>query len=160
MKLRRATHDEAPTLTSLALRSKQYWGYDDSFIHACREELTVTADTIDRRAVTVCDEDGRILGFSVLGGEPSDTELELEWLFVEPAEIGRGVGRALWNHAVEASAAHGVGSIRIESDPHAEGFYRQMGASRDGSVPSRSVAGRWNPLMRFAVPTSSEASDQ
>ena len=35
--------DEADCLTALCMRSKAHWGYDAAFMHACREELRMTA---------------------------------------------------------------------------------------------------------------------
>ena len=44
----RACGSDAPALTLLALRSKAVWGYDAAFIAACRDELTLTADDLER----------------------------------------------------------------------------------------------------------------
>jgi len=136
-------------LTGLALRSKQHWGYDDAFIDACRAELTLTSETLERAVVTVAEDGPRILGFSVLGGDAP--EVEVEWLFVEPVDIGRGVGRALWDRAVSAATELGAEGIRVESDPHAVCFYERVGAVQIGTVASGSITGRRNPLMRFDV---------
>lgn len=42
LEIRRARPDEADALTDLSMRSKRSNGYDDAFMEACREELTVT----------------------------------------------------------------------------------------------------------------------
>ena len=48
--------------------------------------------------------------------------------------MGTGVGRALFEDAVRRAAALGTEVVGIESDPHAEGFYRRMGARRVGEI--------------------------
>ncbi len=36
-----ANASEAKELTTIALESKQYWGYSSDFIEMCRDELTL-----------------------------------------------------------------------------------------------------------------------
>ena len=71
-----------------------------------------------------------------------------EHMWVRPKEIGSGVGRSLFAHLLEQLHAMGATRLRIASDPHAEGFYRRMGARRVGRVPS-TPAGRYLPLLAF-----------
>jgi GNAT superfamily N-acetyltransferase len=143
MLLRPARADEAGLLSELALESKGYWGYSAEFLAACRDELTVTPG---HRAV-VAERDGRVVGFYALTGEPP--ELDLAMMFVAPAEIGTGVGRALWAHAVDAAARSGAERVTIDAEPHAEAFYLAMGAVRVGEVASGSIPGRTLPRLLF-----------
>jgi N-acetylglutamate synthase-like GNAT family acetyltransferase len=145
--IRPARADEAGLLSDLALRSKAHWGYDADFLEACRAELAVSADYIRRAPVFVLEEDGRVVGF--YGLREQGTELELLYLFVEPAVIGGGHGRRLWEHAVWTAARLGFQKITIESDPYAEAFYLAMGARRVGVVPSSARPGRVLPLLHF-----------
>ncbi len=39
VKLRAARPDEAEALSGLTMRSKAYWGYDEEFLAACRNDL-------------------------------------------------------------------------------------------------------------------------
>jgi N-acetylglutamate synthase-like GNAT family acetyltransferase len=78
-------------------------------------------------------------------------------LFVEPAAIGGGRGKRLWQHAVETARQLGFQEIIIGSDPQAEAFYKAMGARRVGEVASIVRAGRMLPLLRFTLPLSSPA---
>jgi len=73
-------------------------------------------------------------------------------LFVDPTDIGSGVGRALLDDAVRYAARRGWSTLRVESDPGAEGFYVAHGARRVGAVPSGSVPGRELPLLDLPVP--------
>ncbi|MDR3033848.1 MAG: GNAT family N-acetyltransferase [Kitasatospora sp.] len=149
MQVRAGREDEAGTLTELALRSKAYWGYDEAFMAACREELTMLAPEIESRRTAVAERDGRIVGFCTLEGNPPEGVLGM--LFVEPDAMGQGVGRLLYEHV--SGTAHRLGFTRftIDADPYAEPFYLAMGAVRIGGTPSGSIPGRVLPLLE-AVP--------
>ncbi|MEV5323099.1 GNAT family N-acetyltransferase [Nonomuraea fastidiosa] len=143
--VRAARPDEAEPLSELALRSKAYWGYDETFMAACRDELTVPASQVEARRTTVAERDGRVLGFVTVEGDPPEGELGM--LFVEPDAIGHGIGRLLLEHAVTAARRLGFVRLLIEADPHAEPFYLAMGAARIGLAPSGSISGRSLPLL-------------
>lgn len=147
VRIRPARTEEAQQLSELAYRSKAHWGYDDQFLARCRDPLTVSPGNIVEGRVFVLEDQGRVRGFYELTGE--GPEKELTFLFVEPADIGRGYGRALWLHAVRTAKVRGADRILIHSDPHAEAFYRAMGAKRVGEVPSTAIPGRMLPLMCF-----------
>jgi len=147
--IRPAVPAECPALSDLALRSKGYWGYDPSFLEACRDELTVDPADVDRLRVTVAEGDGHILGFYALGGDPP--EGEIWFFFVAPERIGTGIGRTLWRHCLATAARIGLARIRIESDPNARGFYLARGAVEVGETPSQSIPGRSNPLLALDV---------
>jgi GrpB-like predicted nucleotidyltransferase (UPF0157 family)/GNAT superfamily N-acetyltransferase len=134
-------------LSDLALRSKARWGYDAAFLAACRAELTVEPGDVHRLRVTVAEESPEVVGFYALGG--GAPEGELSFFFVEPARIGTGVGRMLWEDCVAMATRIGLSRIRIESDPFAEGFYTAMGAARVGDVQSQSIPDRRLPLLSF-----------
>ncbi|MDX2290823.1 MULTISPECIES: GNAT family N-acetyltransferase [Streptomyces] len=128
MEVREGRADEAETLSALVLRSKASWGYDAAFLAACAPELRIRAEEVAvRRIVVAQDARGGVLGVASLEGEPPTAALGL--LFVEPAAIGRGVGRLLYREVVRRAAELGVGRLVIDADPHAAGFYRAMGAA-------------------------------
>lgn len=143
---RAARADEAAHLTELALRSKAHWGYDDEFLDACRAELTLRPDELAARRIIVAELAGQVLGFYGVEGTPPDGELGHLWL--DPASIGTGIGRRLWEHALRTADAAGFTRLRIEAEPYAEGFYLAMGAERIGETPSGSVPGRVLPLLQ------------
>lgn len=134
--LRAARPEECATLSALALRSKAYWGYDPRFIQACRDELAVSPAGIAAGRVVVLVEAGSPLGFYALDPGERRDEAELSLLFVEPAAIGRGLGRALWDHAVAKARTQGLRRLKILSDPFALGFYRAVGATLSGKIRS------------------------
>ena len=168
--IRAALPEQAADISELAIRSKAHWGYDDAFIEACREELTippgrivalrtqvvVSADGADGAEGTPGDgadvgrlPAGRILGFGTIEGEPPAGELGM--LFVDPDFIGRGVGGALFSHLAATATALGFHRLTIAADPNAEPFYLSKGAVRIGGVPSGSVPGRTLPLLALAL---------
>lgn len=152
VKIRAAKQDEAGLLTELAMRSKAHWGYDATFMARCREELTVTGEKIRlaRYDYRVCVEQDRVVGFHALEWLDND-RASLEALFVEPGDIGKGFGKQLISDAKKRARAHGAGEILIEGDPHADGFYRGVGALKIGRRPSGSIAGRWLPLYSLVT---------
>jgi GNAT superfamily N-acetyltransferase len=148
--IRRARPEEAATLSALALRSKAHWGYDAEFLAACRGDLTLSAEDVASSTVYVCDGVDAPVGFYRLLLQ-DDGVAELDALFVEPAAMGQGVGRSLWQHAVATAATLGCSEMVWQSDPQAVGFYLAMGARRAGESESTVTPGRMLPLMRFRL---------
>ncbi|MBZ0299010.1 MAG: GNAT family N-acetyltransferase [Anaerolineae bacterium] len=151
MVIRRACPDEAPLLSDLALRSKAYWGYSAEFIAACRDDLTLSEAFIRETEVFVSEDSaGKIAGFYALDRK-ADGIADLNDLFVDPASIGGGHGRALFEHAIQLARSQGCREMRIDSDPFAEPFYQKMGAERMGEVESTVFPGRMLPLLRVLL---------
>jgi GNAT superfamily N-acetyltransferase len=146
VRLRAARPDEAEALTALALRSKAHWGYPADFLEACRDELTVTPAACGEVVVA---EAGAVLGFAQLAG--AGERVELVALFVEPAAIGTGVGRVLFDDACARTRARGAVVLWWDADPHAEEIYRRLGGVTVGRAPSGSVPGRTLPRMELAL---------
>jgi GNAT superfamily N-acetyltransferase len=151
--IRPARSDEGPALTELALRAKSHWGYDAAFLESARAELTIDAETIRSSRMFVLERERRVVGFHGLVGEPPRGRLE--WMFLEPDAIGHGLGRVLWNDALERAREAGFAELEIESDRFAESFYLAMGAVRIGATPSP-VDGADLPLLRIELHHPSE----
>ncbi|MBA0053400.1 GNAT family N-acetyltransferase [Streptomyces sp. AJS327] len=147
--LRAARPEEAGELTELALRSKGHWGYDADFLAACRAELTLLPGEVTSRRTTVLEEGGRVLGFTTLEGEPPEGVLGM--MFLEPAAIGRGLGRVLFTATADEARRLGFRRLEVDADPGAEPFYRAMGAERTGSAPSGSIPGRVLPHLSLTL---------
>ncbi len=136
--------DDCAALNALILRSKAHWGYDDAFMEAVREDLAVTPADLRRDACAMV-----VKGDAVAGVVQVSTDGEkacLERLFIDPAAIGTGAGRALFDWAAERARDAGCRQMDIDSDPQAAGFYERMGARHAGSVPSGSIPGRALPF--------------
>ena len=147
--IRRAGVEDDATLSDLALRSKAHWGYDADFLEACRAELTLSPAYLAEQQVYVVEENERVIGFYSLRAEEGG--VALDHLFIEPKIIGRGYGKSLWQHAVRIAASLGYSHLTIESEPHAEPFYRAMGATRFASVPSSVMPGRSLSMLRYEL---------
>jgi predicted N-acetyltransferase YhbS len=94
------------------------------------EAITVAAEDMDQATVVVCEDGGFLCGFYMLRGAPP--EIEMSRLMVDPLTFGTGLGRRLWNHAVETAAQMGAEAMTLDADPNAEAFYLRMGAETVG----------------------------
>ena len=79
-------------------------------------------------------------------------------LGMAPEAIGRGIGRALWRHAVALARQLGETLLLVVSDPHAAGFYARMGAEPAGSRASEIDPTRLLPIYRLRLDRSPEAA--
>jgi len=130
--IRPAAETEASVLTKVALDAKRYWGYPEHWIKHLESDLTISSDFILDNHVYVAEEDGQIQGFYAL--IVSGDRAELDHMWVAPACIGTGVGKALFLDAMERAAALKVLAVEISADPNAAGFYRRMGATDVGET--------------------------
>lgn len=148
--IRPARASEAGTLSDLALRSKSTWGYSDSFLEACRDELSYTREQITSSTFrfAVADVNGECAGFYALSRLPR-RGVELEALFVEPVQMRKGLGRALLSHAIRTASRIGAATLMIQSDPHAESFYRAAGGILIGWRKSESFDDRYLPVLQI-----------
>jgi GNAT superfamily N-acetyltransferase len=145
--IRRAEDRDRAELARLAFRSKAYWGYDAAFMEGVREQLTPSESYLAEGRVFLAEApDGAILGF--YGFLYEDEKLWLYDMFITPEAIRTGIGRMLWNHALDLARATSEPAFFIESDPNAEDFYLKMGAVRDGQRIAAG-SGRILPVMRY-----------
>ena len=96
----------------------------------------------------VAEIDGRMAGF--YGFEPLPDGVGLDYMFVEPEFIGRGVGRALMDHAVALARELG----------HATLHHRRRSPCRRLLSPPGRAAGRLPGLRRRARPATAGAADR
>jgi GNAT superfamily N-acetyltransferase len=148
---RRAQGRDAQVLSAIAFAAKQHWGYPAEWMDQWRGELRLTSEYINAQPVYVAKQAGKIVGFFGLKLGADGQYLEHIWL--RPACIGKGLGRALFVEAVgQARMAH-VTELRIKSDPHAELFYLKMGAVRVG-LESYELLGKIHrevPLLTYSI---------
>lgn len=147
MILRAPKPSECAFLSDLCLRSKAHWGYDAAFLAACREELSLTEESLRNSRIVVGEIDGEISGLTQL--DPTVPVGALEKLFVAPEFIGQGVGRLLFDWVVTTARDEGGTSFTIDGDPNSVAFYLKMGAIQTGSTPSGSIKGRMLPQFRY-----------
>ena len=144
--IRKARPQDSEALTAIAYKAKRYWKYPEHWIDEWRDLLTLTPSFIRSHSVYLATEDTVPIGFYTLSGK--GRRLVLEHLWVVPNQIGRGVGRLLFEHARRTALRRKATIIVIESDPNAAGFYDRMGARRTGQTVS-TVAGQPRVLPRF-----------
>ena len=116
---RPADHDR---LRELTFASKAHWGYDHDLVRSWADELDFETD--EER--WVAEADGEIVAWAGLS-PPTEGVAVLDHLWVDPAEMGRGVGTRLFR--VAADRARGLGAERLEwsAEVHAVGFYEMLG---------------------------------
>ena len=149
MQIVRARPEDADALTEIAFAAKRHWGYPESWIQSWREVLTVTPKLVAENPTFSVTENDRPVGFYSLTAEPRP---DLTHLWVLPSAMGRGLGRALFEHAVLQARALGWASFEIEADPNAEAFYLHMGAKRIGTnVSEVEGARRELPLLVYRL---------
>ena len=148
IEIRRAVAADAPVLTRLAHAAKRHWLYPEELILQWKDALTVSEAYLAAQHVYCAVDAGTCVGFYALIGAGAAWELDHMW--VEPDWIGRAVGTRLFEHALLTLRSVGGRTLRIASDPYAEGFYRRMGARRTGDVPS-TPEGRRLPLLEFQL---------
>ena len=130
MEVVRAIREDAESLTRVAFAAKRHWGYPERWILRWTESLSIAPEFVRDNEVYAATDRERIVGFYALVGEAP--QVDLEHLWVLPETMSTGVGRALFDHAMKTAAAAGAAAVKIEADPHAEGFYERMGAHRIG----------------------------
>ena len=156
MRIRRAAAEEAEALTKIAHDAKRHWGYPERWIKHWQQDLTISPEFITSNDVYVAECDRELSGFYALVVRRDKAELEHMW--VAPAHIGQGVGKELFVHAMQTAAGQNVDEVEICSDPHAEGFYRKMGAEKFGEYVSQ-LEGQPRVLPRMKSPVSSTSED-
>lgn len=134
--LRPARADERDHLDDICYRAKAHWGYDDAFMASVRDQIRVSPEAIalGRAWVAV---DARDLAIGVVQVDRLDARTaDLTLMFVDPAGMRTGIGRALFGKALDLARETGARELLIDSDPQAAGFYSAMGAVRIASAPT------------------------
>lgn len=138
-------------LWELAFRSKAYWQYPMAYLEAAREHLKLTALQIGEGWGEIAvDSQNRWLGYYFI--LPKAFECQLEHLWVEPDFIRKGIGQKLLDQAIQSVKRAGfLDTIRVFSDPKAEGFYLKNGFIRVGEKPSKVEGGPSHPELVLKV---------
>jgi ribosomal protein S18 acetylase RimI-like enzyme len=104
------------------------------------DELKRIAASPATRLLVALDEDGTVLGTLTLAvfRIPTGVRAWIEDVVVDEAARGRGIGRALTQHALDLAHAEGARTVELTSRPTraaANGLYTGMGfAVRDTNV--------------------------
>lgn len=130
LNIRIALLAEARILTQIALTAKRHWGYPERWMEIWTPLLTITPEFIASAEVWVAEMNGEPAGFYALIF--SEKRASLEHLWILPSYMGKGFGRALFEHALRGCSENGCDVLEIVSDPNAQGFYERMGAKKVG----------------------------
>jgi len=123
-----ATPDEAGILTTITLASKRHWNYPEEWIQIWLPLLTITPEYILENETWVAFKGEMCAAYYSL--KKDDKSLWLDNLWVLPELMGLGIGKRLFQHALERSRLFGVATLKIEADPNAQNFYEKMGAQK------------------------------
>jgi len=106
----------------------------------------------------VAEDSGRPVGFAVTGkSQDADAEgrtAELYAIYLEPDRMGSGVGRVLFQYAVDDLRERGFRSATLwvlATNERARRFYEIAGWTTDGTVTSERIDCEMRPTMRYRV---------
>ena len=135
-----ADFKDAKTISEVALKSKAYWGYTNEQLESWIDELTITSEYISKNSSYVYKLNENIVGFYIIE-MLNMTTISLEFLFVLPEFIGKGIGHQLISHAIEKARNLKGFVLNTLSDPNAESFYAKYGfktiSHHESSIPDR-----------------------
>ena len=148
--IRRALSDEAGTLTQIAIAAKAHWNYPDLWMQIWTPQLTFTSEYLEKNESWVAVDGNQLTGFYTLLDNYGIAWIDNLWVL--PAYMGKGVGRQLFNHAIEQARQRGFKTLQLEADPNALGFYEKMGMRKVGERQSE-VDGqpRILPIMEMTL---------
>ncbi len=152
--LARIAPDQQSAINALILRSKAHWGYDAAMMDVMARVLRVDMDAAGAgRAIAGWIEDQPV-GVAQVSDPYKDERgraMELDLLFIAPEAIGTGLGRQLYEWAVDQARAAEAQRLDILSDPFARGFYTAMGASYIEERASKMIEGRTLPWLEHRL---------
>jgi GNAT superfamily N-acetyltransferase len=135
--IRFAAPEEGQALDALHRRSSFVWEEDRASLQAHPDALGVPRERIASRGVRVAvGESGALLGFSGVA-DAGGSVCQLEDLFVEPAWMRRGIGRALVEDVATRYAEAGFASIAVVAAPRTFAFYESVGFTVGEPHPTR-----------------------
>lgn len=146
--IRLARPSDALALTDLVLRSKRSNGYDDAFMAACTEELSVTISDIEVGLYWIAARD---IPLGCVCLDPKGESGQISAFFVDPDAKRQGIGQLLWQHVKREAQALGIIRLSLDADPAAVPFYNALGFEVIGETPSGSIPNRMLPLMAIEL---------
>ena len=127
IRIREGTEADFERLREIALEAKAHWGYDRALVEEWARGGDFEPESLRARLVYVAEVDGAPAGWAAL--IPRGEVGWLEDLWVEPAWIGQGLGRALFEHVAAEARRLGARRLEWEAEPNAQGFYEHLGGA-------------------------------
>jgi len=128
--IRRVVPKEADVLTHVALSAKRHWGYPEHWMEIWTPELTFAPEYFEDNESWVAVDNEMPIGFYTLQERNGNAWIENLWVL--PEQMGKGVGKRLFLHAISRSLKLGYKILQLEADPNAVGFYEKMGMHKIG----------------------------
>ena len=147
--VRPALPSERQALEALQLRASSHATRYAEQLRAHPDAIAIPPDQIAAGLVRVADADGQVAGFAVLL-PPAGGACELDGIFVDPGQMGRGIGRLLIDDAVAIARRAGAVAIEVTANPDALGFYERLGFAAGDEVQTR-----FGPALRMRIDLSS-----
>lgn len=168
MRIRPATREDARPIAEVHVASWRH-AYRGLLPDDYLEKLSVDereaqrlawfADPRSSSGVLVAEDDaGRVVGFATFGPSRDDDAPmgtgEVPAIYVDPTEVGKGIGRQLIEET--AAALREAGFIRatlwvLEENESARRFYESVGWTWDGAVSTHDFDCANEPVVRYAV---------
>jgi len=158
VRVRRATVDDAEAIERIRVRGWKT-AYRHVFPRAELDAMQVDAARITSElerprqgyACFVAEDEGRVLGWAVVGPDGSGRRGELHGLYVDPDSWSRGAGRALIRRAEEELAVTWAEAVlwTLEDNPRTRRFYELAGWTVDGTRGSFPRFGVDVPVVRY-----------
>jgi GNAT superfamily N-acetyltransferase len=139
--IRRAQAADEPRMREIAAAAKGHWGYDAERVRSWAGSLELAG----LEEAWVAEEQRGVVAWTAILPGPSVCILEHLW--VDPKLMGRGLGAALFERAVERARELGGNWLQWESEPNATGFYEKLGGVQVGAT-----LGSWGrelPVMQL-----------
>ena len=152
--LTRLEPDQFDAVNAMILRSKAFWGYDADMMAKMETVLRLDPEAARQGRAIAAWQTGAPMGLAQISAPyHSDNGLAvmLDLLFIAPEAIGSGLGKQLYDWALEQARMADAAALHILSDPHARGFYTAMGASFIEDRPSRLIPDRTLPWLEHRL---------
>lgn len=130
MQIVRAASQHANDLTQISISAKRHWEYPEAWIQLWLPSMRITAAYIEEHETWIMMQETQPLAYYSFN--ENEEGFWLDNLWVLPEYMGQGIGKSLFEHALERCRAMGISTLKIEADPNAQSFYERMGAHKVG----------------------------
>ncbi|MCE3269144.1 MAG: hydroxyurea phosphotransferase [Burkholderiales bacterium] len=150
IKIEQVQLNEIGEINKLLYLSKGYWDYDRIFMDKFMKGFSITEDYLKANSVFSCYYNFVLAGFFAFSN--TNDKLELDYFFISPQYIGKGIGKQLWNYCCHiAQEKYNRNYFTLWSDPNAENFYTKMGCKKIGSKKSNLLLNRDAPILEYWI---------
>ena len=159
--IRPAVEKDSDILTTISFASKGYWNYPEGYFEIWKSKLTISEEYIQKNDVFVYEIGTSVIGYYSVVNLEDDIKISditvkkgawLEHMFIEPLNIGKGIGTKLFDHMRKWCFGSGIREIGILADPNSRGFYEKMGCIYLQEYPS-TIEGRTTPYLQYYAET-------